>query len=91
MKLSDFREKWMSLREKKDLVGKKALEAVKQNGYALRYVKEQSESICFEAVKQDGFALRYVSSKFFTDYSTRLERIAKIEAELAELKKEIES
>jgi hypothetical protein len=36
------------------------LEAVKQNGYALRYVNEQTDKICLEAVKQNGYALRYV-------------------------------
>ena len=39
---------------------KYCLEAVKQDGYALRYVKEQSEAVCLEAVKQDGYALQYV-------------------------------
>ena len=37
--------------------------AVKRNGYALRYVKEQTEPVCLEAVKQDGDALRYVTIK----------------------------
>jgi len=36
------------------------LEAVKQNGWALRYVKEQTPEICLEAVKQNVYALRYV-------------------------------
>jgi ribosomal protein S2 len=40
-----------------------AMEAVKQNGNALRYVKEQTESICMEAVKQDGYTLRYVKEQ----------------------------
>ena len=42
-----------------------ALEAVKQNGDALRYVKEQTSDICLEAVKLDGDALRYVSKEVF--------------------------
>ena len=33
------------------------LEVVKQNGYALEYVKEQTEEICLEAVKQNGLTL----------------------------------
>ena len=45
--------------------GKEALEAVKQNGYALQYVKEQTESICLEAVKEDGDALQYVNKSIF--------------------------
>ena len=40
---------------------KEALEAVKENGYALRFVKNQTLEICLEAVKQDGDALRYVN------------------------------
>ena len=39
------------------------LEAVKNDGYALGYVKEQTEEICFEAVKNDGYALGYVREK----------------------------
>ena len=37
------------------------LEAVKQDGYALRYVREQSETVCLEAVKQNGYALQFVA------------------------------
>ena len=36
------------------------LAAVRQDGYALKYVKEQTEEICLEAIKQNGYALRYV-------------------------------
>ena len=36
------------------------LEAVKQNGFALKYVKEQTQEICLQAVKQNGLALRFV-------------------------------
>ena len=39
------------------------LEAVKQNGLALEYVKEQTKEICLEAVKQDGYALQYVKEQ----------------------------
>ena len=42
-----------------------ALQAVKQNGSALRYVKDQTESVCLEAVKKNGYALQYVD---FTKY-----------------------
>ena len=41
------------------------LEAVKRNGYALRYVKEQTPELCLEAVKEDGDALRYVDKRIF--------------------------
>ena len=42
---------------------KEALEAVKQNWYSLRYVKEQTEEICLEAVKQDWYSLQYVKEQ----------------------------
>ena len=49
--------------------GDEALEAVKQNGYALQYVKEQTEEICLEAVKQDGYALQFVDESIFKEDS----------------------
>jgi hypothetical protein len=39
------------------------LEAVKQDGLALQYVKNQTPEICLEAVKQDGLALKFVENK----------------------------
>ena len=39
------------------------LEAVKQNGFNLKYVKNQTPDICLEAVKQDGWALKYVKEQ----------------------------
>ena len=39
---------------------KYCLEAVKGNGYYLRYVKDQTEAICLEAVKGNADALQYV-------------------------------
>ncbi len=42
---------------------KESLVAVEQNGYALRYVKEQTEAICLVAVEQNGFALQYVKEQ----------------------------
>ena len=65
MKLRDFKAKYKALSEKKNLQGKEAMEAVKQDGLALQYVKEQTEAICIEAVKQNGYALQYVDSRFF--------------------------
>ena len=47
--------------------GYQALGAVKRNGEALQYVKEQTESVCLEAVKQDGEALQYVDKRLFED------------------------
>ena len=43
--------------------GAEALEAVKQNGDALKYVKEQTAEICLEAVKKYGDALKYVKEQ----------------------------
>ena len=37
-----------------------ALKAVECNGYALRYVKDQTEAVCLKAVERDGYALQYV-------------------------------
>ena len=39
------------------------LEAVKQDGYALFYVKKQTPEICLVAVKQNGHALDYVEEQ----------------------------
>ena len=39
------------------------LAAVKQDGFALQYVKEQTAAICLAAVKQDGYALEYVKKQ----------------------------
>jgi hypothetical protein len=37
-----------------------ALKAVENDGYALRYVKDQTEAVCLKAVGRDGLALQYV-------------------------------
>ena len=42
---------------------KHCLKAVEQDGYALRYVKEQTEAVCLKAVEQDGYALQYVKEQ----------------------------
>ncbi len=36
---------------------------VKQNGLALKYVKEQTDEICMEDVKQNNILLKYVNIK----------------------------
>ena len=43
-----------------------SLEAVKQDGDSLQYVKEQTSEICLEAVKQDGYSLQYVKKSIFS-------------------------
>ena len=40
MKLQDYKKEYCELQQKKNLTGAEALEAVKQDGYALRFVKE---------------------------------------------------
>ena len=58
VKLSGRTKSWaMSLQL---LTEKDAIEAVKEDGYALQYVKYQTETICIEAVKENGDALQYV-------------------------------
>src|SRR5574344_2129491 len=39
------------------------LEAVKRDGHALEFVKNQTQEICLEAVKQDAYALRFVKEQ----------------------------
>ena len=56
-----LKQDWDRLSEKKNLTGAEALESVKQNGYALKYVSVQTPEICLEAVKQNGYALQFVS------------------------------
>ena len=41
------------------------MEAVKQDGYSLQYVKNQTDKICLEAVKQNGDALKYVKNQTY--------------------------
>jgi hypothetical protein len=41
------------------------LQKVKQDGYALQYVKEQTLELCLEAMKQDGCALKYVKEQTY--------------------------
>ena len=36
------------------------LVAVRQYGYTLQFVKDQTEEICLEAVRQNGYALTFV-------------------------------
>lgn len=39
------------------------LEAVEQNDYALKYVKDETEDFCLEAVKKNSYALRYMKNQ----------------------------
>ena len=40
-----------------------AMDKVKENWYALQYVKEQTEEMCIEAVKQNWYVLQYVKEQ----------------------------
>ena len=66
-KLEELYDKYCALEDKKNVDGnsKEALEAVKQNGYALAYISNPSEQVCLEAVRQNGLALKYVPSHMF--------------------------
>ena len=44
-------------------INKKDLEAVKQDCWALKYVKNQTPELCMVAVKQNGWALNYVKDQ----------------------------
>ncbi len=61
--LNDYKEEYDKLEVKKNLKGEEALEAVKQDGYNLKYVIEQTPEICMEAVKQYGTALQFVKEQ----------------------------
>ena len=63
MSIKSYKKAWLKLSVKVDLCGSAALEAVKQDGDALRYVKDQSDPICLEAVKRNGHALQYVKDQ----------------------------
>jgi hypothetical protein len=41
------------------------LKNIKQNGYVLHYVQNQTPEFCLTAVKQNGNALQYVKNKTF--------------------------
>jgi len=40
-----------------------AIQAVQQNGFALRFVKNQTDEICRLAVQEDGIALQFVKNQ----------------------------
>ena len=53
------------LKKKRELAGfdynneTECLEAVKQDGLVLQFIKNQTPEICLEAVKQNGMALQF--------------------------------
>jgi hypothetical protein len=48
--------------------------AVQQNGYALKYIKNQTPEICLAAVKQNGWALKYVREQTPEIYMAAVKR-----------------
>ena len=75
MNINDYRNEWDGLRIKRNLVGENALEAVRQDGHMLLYVKEQTEEICLEAVRRSKYALQYVESSMFSSNDATVEAI----------------
>ena len=63
MKLQDHFKPYQSLIKKKNLNGADALAAVKEDGFALRFVQNQTEEICLAAVEEDWYALRFVRNQ----------------------------
>jgi hypothetical protein len=61
MNINNYKKEYDVLSEKCNLTGKEALRAVRQDGYALQYVKIQTPEICLEAVIQNGDALQFVN------------------------------
>lgn len=39
------------------------IEAIKQNGYSIKYIKNTTEEIQSETIKHEGFAVQYVKNK----------------------------
>ena len=54
------------------LSGEEAIKAVEKDGYALGYVKDQTQEICIKAVEKDGNALQYVKESAFDVVNTNL-------------------
>jgi len=55
--MNNYRKEIMMTQHEKDL------EAVKRNGWALHYVKDQTPELCLAAVKQNGWAIHYVKDQ----------------------------
>ena len=64
MKLSEFLNRFNG---KVEMIieynGQEAMKAVESDGYALRYVKDQTEAVCMKAVERNGYALQYVKDQ----------------------------
>ena len=66
MKLSEFLNRFNG---KVEMIieynGQEAMKAVESDGYALQYVKDQTEAVCMKAVERNGYALQYVNKSIF--------------------------
>ena len=64
MELNEFLKRFnASASDIAALSGEEAIKAVEKDGYALKYVKEQTPEICIKAVEQNGLALKYVKEQ----------------------------
>ena len=66
MKLSEFLSRFNLKAEMIiEYRGDEAMKAVESDGYALQYVKDQTEAVCLKAVERNGDALQYVNRAIF--------------------------
>ncbi|CCL32338.1 TPA: hypothetical protein KOB88_002481 [Clostridioides difficile] len=79
LKLKDV--KWDELDLTKEEIENLNMEAVKQNPYAISYVKEQTDKVCIKALEQSGYAIYEIKNKdkYIKMFDIRfLEKIEKI-------------
>ena len=69
MNLQELHKEYLEHKTIKDC---DALAAVKQDGFALRLVQNQTDEICLAAVKRDGGALLYVNPAIFKNMTQDL-------------------
>ena len=74
MNLEQLYDKYKKLPVKRNFSGKEALKAVKKNGYALQYVKDQTEEVCLAAVEECENALQYVNESIFEEMISKLDK-----------------
>ena len=60
MNLQELHKEYLEHKTIKDC---DALAAVKQDGFALRLVQNQTDEICLAAVNEDGYSLRFVQNQ----------------------------
>ena len=73
MELNEFLKRFnASASDIAALSGEEAIKAVEKDGYALGYVKDQTQEICIAAVEKDGDALQFVKESAFDVVNTNL-------------------